>query len=139
MPLKPGDTFLIPFTGGKFDPEGAHLFICLVARTPENNAVFVPVVTLHDRADKACLLNVGDHSFIQHPSCVDYSFARVQVTENFEEDIRFKSVKPRQALKAAVLRRVHIGFVLSDEVEPWVYAAAHGDVLAAVLKKNGLI
>lgn len=75
FPLAPKDAFLI--SSGPFN--GNHLFVILTDPAKNAAVLMVNATTcrnvLHD--DSSCLLNVGDHPFINHPSFVLYSKARI--------------------------------------------------------------
>ena len=137
VPLRVGDTFFMANTGGASNPSGAHLMVCMVAKTPEKNAIIVPIVSLRENSDESCVLNVGDHPFIKHPSCAAYDFVRAIPTAGVESDIASGEIVLQAPLSDDVLRRLQIGFINSDEVEPWAFDAAHGDKLRAHLKRKG--
>lgn len=71
--LVPGATFQYP--GTHTNPDKLHLTVVL---TDPNLAMgrmvlVVPIITQRRRCDLTCVIRVGDHPFIKHPSCVDYS------------------------------------------------------------------
>ena len=124
-------------TGGVANPAGAHLMVCLVAKTPEQNAIIVPIVSRRENFDTSCLLGVGDHPFLKHESCASYDFVRAIPMAGIDEDIANGSVVLQAPVSNAVLVRLQIGLVISEEVEPWAYDAAHGDELKIHLARKG--
>ncbi len=77
--MNAGDTFLIPLPGTTLD---SHLWIVLSDPSAFPEQVVIVNVTSH-RADKdqACILDVGDHPFIKHKSCIEYRRAKVLPAE----------------------------------------------------------
>lgn len=139
MPLSVSATFLMHHTGGIHNPSGAHLFVCLAIDAKEDTAIIVPIVTRHERSDLSCVIDVGDHPFIKHQSCADYDFAQAISLNRTNNEIANGIIKLRRSVSAGVLTRLHVGFVLSDETAPWIFAAGHGQTLMAVLKHRGHI
>jgi hypothetical protein len=58
---------------------------------------------------------------------------------SIQADIANTEVVLQAPVSNEVLIRLQIGFINSDEVEPWAYEAAHGDALKTVLKHRGHI
>ena len=78
MPLSVSATFLMHNTGGVHGLPGAHLMVCLAINPQDNTAMtVVPIVSRHERSDSSCVLNIGDHPFINRESCASYDFAQV--------------------------------------------------------------
>lgn len=126
-------------TGGVANPDGAHLMICVTVDTKKDTAIIVPVVTRHEHSDAACVLDVGDHPFIGHESCAAYDFARVVTLSEASGEVDKGKIKLRDAVGDEVLRRLQVGFVLSDETAPLVYLAGNGQLLTTWLKAKGLL
>ena len=139
MPLSAGDTFLMHGTGGIGNPSGAHLMVCLTVDRPNNTAVIVPIVSRHDLSDTSCVLVKGDHPFCTHESCASYDFARRLSLSEAEAKIAKGELKARAPVSNALLLRLQVGFVLSDETTPWMFQAGNGQALMAFLKHKGLI
>ncbi len=66
------------------DAGGGHLYLVIVPRSvPET--IVVSLTTQTPEKDQSCVLDVGDHPFIKHPTCVEYARARVVSWERLEE------------------------------------------------------
>lgn len=67
-------TILIPGTGGRDNPDGAHLHVVLTDTCQGGYNLLVPICSIkpHRKYDRTCLLGVGDHDFLTHPSYVAY-------------------------------------------------------------------
>ncbi|MDQ8758141.1 hypothetical protein RCO27_18090 [Sphingosinicella sp. LHD-64] len=139
MPLSVSATFLMHNTGGAHNPAGAHLMICVAINVQKDLAVIVPIVTRHERSDSSCVLNVGDHPFINRESCASYDFAQVVSLNDTNQQIAKGHIKLRASVSADVLYRLQAGFVLSDETAPWIFEAASGQKLTIFLKGKGYI
>jgi hypothetical protein len=139
VPLRVGDTFFLSNTGGAANPAGAHLMICLAVDPKKDTAIIVPLITRHEYSDTSCVLNVGDHAFITHETCAAYDFARVVTLSETSNRVDRGAIKLKAPVSADVLKRLQVGFVLSDETAPWVFEAGNGAALTKWLKHQGLI
>lgn len=139
MPFRAGDTFFLNNTGGAANPAGAHLMVCLIVDPATDKAIIVPMVTSHEHSNSSCILNVGDHPFIQHETCASYDFARVVSFKEVSEQIDKKKIKLQARIGKDALMRLLVGFVQSDETTPRIYEAARGQAIAAGLKHHGYI
>ena len=82
MPLKRGDTFLIP----KNPKETEHLWV-VVTEVDEHSkkAICVNVTTRRPYSDTTCVLMPGDHPFVQHESVINFSDAREMAIDLVEQ------------------------------------------------------
>ena len=73
MPLKCGDTFLLPKSSSDIE----HLWIVIAeVDVVMKKAVCVNVTTRKSHSDISCVLDVGDHPFVKWPSVIFYQDAR---------------------------------------------------------------
>lgn len=126
-------------TGGAGNPAGAHLMVCLAVDKAKGTAVIVPVVSRHELSDPSCYLDVGDHPFFKHASCAAYDFARLVSLMEVDEKIAKGQLKLREPVSDFVLKRLQVGFVLSDETSPWIFQAGNGQALMIHLRHKGFI
>lgn len=139
VPFSSGYTFLMAGTGGAFNREGAHLMACITSSRSKDQCTVVPVVSRHEFSDDSCCLFVGDHPFIRHDSVVSYEFSRILSISQVEKELSEGLLKSRPSLADDVLKRMQIGFVLSDEVPPYIYTASDGPKLEMYLRYKGYI
>ena len=66
------------------DAGDGHLYLVVVPRSAPETVV-VSLTTHAPEKDQSCVLDVGDHPFIKHPTCVEYGRARVVSWERLEE------------------------------------------------------
>ncbi len=77
--MEAGEAFIIG--------HGSHLQIIISdPRRFSTQVVFVSVTTVRNsrKDDPACLLDVGDHPFIKHPSFISYESAKYRTNEELE-------------------------------------------------------
>lgn len=104
-----GDTF-------RFTNRDSHLWIVL--SDPALNPTNVLIVNLTSQTpgkDSTCVLNVGDHPFIRHPTIVYYGKARSVTDALLEQCVREGAINLAIAMERAVLKRIiDGGFVTSE-------------------------
>lgn len=108
--MKPGDTFLILAEAPK-----RHLWVIL--SDPGVNpmqVVFVSVTSWTAKQDQTCIIDAGEHPFIQHRSCVAYRMARCETLSRLEALERRHGIQRKEPLSPVLLRRVLYGARDSD-------------------------
>ena len=104
--MKPGDTFL---GGGEIHGED-HLW--LIINDPSAHAgvaLIVNVSTLRPNAETTCLVQQGEHPFIQHDSYVRYGSARSANVADLEKLVKAGRLRLHQAAGTALLEKVRAG------------------------------
>ena len=93
--------------------------LCIILNDPPGTApqqfLYVPVITAREKCDTTCVLEVGDHEFISHKSCVHYAMADVRTVQQLK-----KRGSLREPLRDDVLERVCGGIFDSPHSRPWV-------------------
>ena len=112
--LRTGSTILLP--GTHQNPDRHHMCIVLTdpRHTEGRQVLYVPIITARRKHDATCILDVGDHPFIKHESCVHYA-----VMDLRPETHLLRLGKISEPLKADVLERVLDGVLLSPRSAPW--------------------
>lgn len=112
--LHRGSTLLLP--GTHQDPEKCH--ICVVLNEPRDSdgrqILYVPIITAKRKHDKTCTLDVGDHPFIKHKSCVHYA----AMGQRSEAHL-LKVGIVRESLQPEILRTIIDGVMASPHSPPW--------------------
>ena len=120
--LSAGSTLFLP--GTHRNPDNRHL--CIVLNDPRieegNQALYVPVITVRRKFDATCILDVGDHPFIRHRSCVHYA----AMGQRSEAHL-LKVGIIQEPLREDVLRRVIEGVSASRHSAPWAKKLVLGD------------
>ena len=110
-----GATLLLQ--GTHQNPNNFHMCVVLSdpEKSPARQVLYVPIITCRKKYDATCILNVGDHPFVKHKSCIHYE-AIGQRPERF----LLRVGKLSTPLEADVLRRVLEGVMCSPHSKPWV-------------------
>jgi len=66
--------------------------------------------------EDCCLLDVGDHPFVEHPSYVDYRLARLEQTSHVEARVKEGVFLPKEPCSPELLRRVVAGALKSRRI-----------------------
>lgn len=85
----------------------------------EDAVLIVNVTSIKDEMphyDQSCILNVGDHPFITHPSFMYYKEAMVYKASNIQNAVEKGVYETRPDMLDETFRRVLKGFELTDEV-----------------------
>ena len=113
--IRRGSTILV--SGTHQNPDKLHL--CIVLTDPPGadprQVLYVPVITVRKKYDSTCVLEVGDHEFIAHKSCVHYAMADVRTVQQLANRGSL-----REPLRDDVLERVCRGIFDSPHSRPWV-------------------
>lgn len=110
MELRAGDTFINADRPDIGRP--AHLWIVL--SDPEKNAEQILIVNLSslghpDRDDDTCVVNVGEHPFVSHPSFVFYAKANAPGISELGEAFRVNMLRFRESVEPELLARIRRG------------------------------
>lgn len=114
MPTTSGDTFLL--TGGRV--QAPHLWVILWGPAGTAYASLAVMLTsLRSHSDRTCILDVGDHPFIRHPTSVSYRDVIRVTGERLSELAADGTARPRQPVSGAVLERIRRGFFASAHTQ----------------------
>jgi hypothetical protein len=105
-----GDSFMLPKPGR--DTE--HLWVLITGPEPATHeAIMVNITTQRPHSDTTTILNAGDHPFIQKPSVVFYSDARIVDTRLLDQAIQSGAYRNHAAFSPQVLARIQAGVAAS--------------------------
>ena len=104
----PGQTLLVP------SGPGLHLFFLILGPVvladygSSPQLVMVSATTLRDGVphDSACVLEAGDHSFVQHRSFLAYRYMRLDVSQHVEKMVSSAVWKPHDPCSSDLLKRI---------------------------------
>jgi hypothetical protein len=68
--------------------------------------------------DDACVLNPGDHRFIQHPSYIVYAEAVIWRVDSVERKYAAGEITAHEDMPEAAFERVLSGFDISEQAKP---------------------
>jgi hypothetical protein len=102
-----------PFTGVAFwcGEEKYHLYFVVSDPDVDNNVLVVNMTTLRNlgRADKACILNIGDHPEIKHQSFIVYRKAIEVSMPKIVERVFSKEYNMAERLSGETLKKIQEG------------------------------
>jgi hypothetical protein len=110
--MRAGDTFTL-----KDKSVDSHLWV--IVSDPAADAerlLFVSMTSYDITKEKVCLLDVGDHPFITHRTCIAYDFAKVAPLKAL---IALRDQGPlamNQPVSAELLERIRQGISLSRRI-----------------------
>ena len=97
-------------------PGKCHLFVVVTENHQLNEYILVCVCSQREGSffDPTCEVVKGDHSFIQHPSFVDYRHTRVETAEHLRTLLGGWMAWQRHDVSKAVLDKMSDGVLESD-------------------------
>ena len=105
-----GVSFMLPKPG----QDAEHLWVLITAPDPATHeAIMVNITTRRPHSDTTTILNAGDHPFIQKPSLVFYSDARIVDTRLLDQAIQRGAYRSHAAFSPQVLARIQAGVAAS--------------------------
>lgn len=81
-------------------------------------AVNLTSVVPEIKFDTTCVLDRGDHPFIQHPSYIFYQRAEIFGVDTVTQQVISGDIRTHQLCDKTVFRRVLSGFECSEHVKP---------------------
>jgi hypothetical protein len=111
--LEAGDTFFL--AGGAAD---RHLRVVVSnpAADPEH-VLFVSITSYDVTKEDACLLDVGDHPFVKHKSCIAYGFAKDAPLATLLSLLSAGQLRMSDPVSEPLLERIRRGISLSRDIK----------------------
>ena len=102
--MKSGDTLLIDEPGTSYD---SHLWIVISDMDEDPHfALIVNMTTWRDDKDQACILDVGDHPYVKHKTCINYAKAKHLPAVPLDDWIATGKIKNLEPVSDALLKRI---------------------------------
>jgi len=98
-----GDTFLVaqPFN---------HLYVvCSDPRIDTSKVLLVSFTTFRIKEEKCCMVERGEHPFIQHKSCIRYRDAKTASIDAIVRLVNANQMKRREPVSEDLLARIRKG------------------------------
>ncbi|MFT5870349.1 MAG: hypothetical protein ACI8TF_002471 [Paracoccaceae bacterium] len=92
-----------------------HLFIVCNDTCAMGANLVVNISSVRDLCDTTCILDVGDHPFVQHPSFVYYAMAKITYAANIQRGFEAGALRPQPDLAEEVFGRVEAGMLRSPD------------------------
>lgn len=107
-----GDTFLLR------DPRiDEHLWIVISEPQQDSERVVIVSLTSHrEDKDQSCVLDVGDHPWIRHKTCVSYRDTKCVAESQLDSLVQRSLLEPREAATDDLLAKLFDGAEQTDEM-----------------------
>ena len=111
---------LLYITGNKVSTT-KHFYILLTDPFgPAKQVAMACVCSVRDGCDTTCLLKVGDHPFIEHPSYVAYNLSRIERSDALINGVAKGLFVDKGMLDEGVFQRVLAGVTKSNFTRPFI-------------------
>ena len=111
MPIHPGFSFLF-----RDESDDDHLYF-VISATSAPEVVIVSFTTWHRLADQSCILDVGDHPFIRHKTCIAFDYADVVSTQLLEEKLANIDILPREPASHELMNKIWDGAARTNRMK----------------------
>ncbi len=106
--MEAGDTF-------KYGRRG-HLWVVVSNPTASPAHVLIVNMTTDRGIDRSCILNVGDHPFVEHTTCMRYDMARIETNQDLERHVASNAVQLHPPVSVDILERIRQGAATTDHI-----------------------
>lgn len=100
--------------------EVPHLFVVLNDPCPDGQCLLVMVSSVKPNRhyDPTCVLDDGDHPYIDHKSYIVYRLAEAMQVSRISKMVALKYYEPRMDMDPAIFQQICDGLFESDETRP---------------------
>jgi hypothetical protein len=101
--MKAGDTILIDEPGTSYD---SHLWMVISDPEQADQCLIVNFTSWRADEDQACVVEVGEHPYIKHKTCVKFRGAKLVPIAKLEECLDSGRLVPQTPLSATLLAKI---------------------------------
>jgi hypothetical protein len=110
-------------SGPKHDPGRDHLFVLVTDPITVDGVKKILVVPLSSIKpycghDATCCLVIGDHPYINKPSFIDYSMAKVLSATSIQSQVDLGFFEAREMVSPQVMAKICAGILASPSTPP---------------------
>jgi hypothetical protein len=99
-----GTTLHVPDPGSTYD---SHLWVIISdPKSDADSVLIVNLTTWEPHKDQACVLDVGEHPYIQHRTCVNFRAAKLVSLDSLQRLKDSGRIKTLEALSPTVLKKI---------------------------------
>ena len=110
--MRAGDTFFLEGVADR------HLWVVLSEPVDDPDRVlFVSMTSLDVTKEDVCLIDAGEHPFVKHVTCIDYSHLREAPSEALERLRVAGRLLPSAPVSADLLARIRRGMSHSKDIQ----------------------
>ena len=110
--MKAGDTF-------RSANLSVDIHLWVVISDPQQDpsrVLIVSLTTYNPKKESVCLIDIGDHPFVRHKTCVAYNFAKAPSLVQLKQVSEAGQLIPDVPVSLEVLRRIRDGAALSKKL-----------------------
>lgn len=106
--MEAGDTF-------KYG-RGTHLWVVVSDPRVDPANVLIVNMTTDRGIDPSCILNPGDHPFVNHRTCMRYDMARLETNAELDRHVASNVIRLQERVSAEILERIRQGAAATDRI-----------------------
>lgn len=95
---------------------GGHLWVVVSDPHLDRAKVVIINVTTHRGIDSSCILQPGDHPFVDHVSCMRYDMARVVTDADLERHVSSHTIQLQEPVSPQLLDRIRQGAAITSQI-----------------------
>jgi len=94
----------------------SHLWIVVSDPQADRTKVVIVKMTTDDGVDPSCILDPGDHPFVQHRTRIRYDMARIVGDADLERYVASNTIRLHERASAEMLKRIRQGAASSPYI-----------------------
>ncbi len=106
--MKAGDAFRFSYS--------RHLWVVVSDPVIDPDRVLIVNMSTDRKIDQSCILQSGDHPFVQHSTCIRYDKARLVADKDLESCLSRGDIRLDDPISSVVLGRIRQGAAVSDYI-----------------------
>ena len=112
--MEGGDTFLVDSPGSSYD---SHLWIVLSRPNLDpNHVLIVNLTSWREDTDQSCILQPGDHPYVEHKTCVHYPGSKIVAQRDLDRLLATGKIVSHIPVGPALLDRIREGAIRSPRM-----------------------
>jgi len=96
--------------------QGTHLWVVVSDPSIDPDRVIIINMTTDRGIDRSCILSPGDHSFVEHQTCMRYDMARIVSGADLERHVSSNVIRLQEQVSTAILERIRQGAAVTDRI-----------------------
>ena len=103
--MKAGDTILVDVPGTRYD---SHLWMVISDPDQGSQCLIVNFTSWRADKDQACVVELGEHPYIKHKTCVEFKGAKLVLIAKLEECLHSGALVSHEPLSAPLLAKIRV-------------------------------
>lgn len=93
-----------------------HLWVVISDPERDSNVLIVNLTTFRHHKDDTCILNQGDHPFVQHETCINYACGEVPTGGHLADLMNRERIKLQDRMSPDILKRIQDGALTTPHI-----------------------